>query len=156
MNLKGFNFVFKKCSNKVVFCGAIMDCWKCGQKNIKYRYISCKTSICNICSVTWSDKTPCYSEENFLVGKCSECTCQVQGSHTTQNAAKAGKSHYSNRQTTLLGVFNKTPMLKKVVMTTPKPMEIFCWVKINLLILLHWNFICIWPTLPLVISPKAL
>ena len=89
-----------------------MDCTKCGRKNIKYLCIFRKTPICNVCSVACSDKTPGYSEENFLVGKCNEDSCE--SSRTTQKpsgfSAAKPKPRQSDRQTTLLGFFNKTPV----------------------------------------------
>ena len=84
----------------------------CGRKNIKYLCIFRKTPICNVCSVACSDKTPGYSEENFLVGKCDEDSCE--SSRTTQKpsgfSAAKPKPRQSDRQTTLLGFFNKTPV----------------------------------------------
>ena len=53
-----------------------MKCYKCNCPDTKYRCIKCGNSICNICSISCSDDTPGYSEENYCIGKCKECIGQ--------------------------------------------------------------------------------
>lgn len=47
------------------------NCYKCDRENTKYRCLNCKKPLCNVCSIACTIDTEGYSEENYLVGKCS-------------------------------------------------------------------------------------
>ena len=49
------------------------NCIDCGRKDTKYSCIACNRKICNVCSKPSLPNEIGYSEENYMIAKCSDC-----------------------------------------------------------------------------------
>lgn len=62
-----------------------MNCFICNRENTKYSCIQCKKPICNACSISSDETAPGYSEEEYRVGKCPNCSITKQKPKQQQN-----------------------------------------------------------------------